>query len=958
MPLRCENGLVYHWCVDKDNELDLASARDFLREEAQFIILYEMFFKVPQCELDSVDEVKSRRKTVTKDVGNMSVEELVSWAEEEAAMASKACDDDISVTSVVDKGKGLADKGKGLVDKGKKIMVDERNAGRKSARIRNSGIVIKENVNPTVSKDDDSDSDIDMEQRFKGSAELEEMYKGNTDSESEYFDKFVDYLFRDEDELISLRKRNIESDTMIEHEEYMEKLIHQLRVGEKYVDVEQLKECLTYHSLANGFSLWFYRSSKEQVIARCRLRPEKLKDNSKGKQRKGNIYPSAGRDKLSNYPFRCYGKMMVTEKSFQVISLNEEHTCVRNFKYGTLVNCKWIGKHFGHKIRQNSQIKLHEIADLVMKKYKCIVSLSQCRNAKKFALNEVKLGVTVNPDDKTYFDRHAYWNGLTLISDQHKGLIESVKDVMLLAEHRKCARHIYEGFSMLFLLEGTSLTLEMAVKHSELISSKEPAHAKCGNLQQPAKRGRPKKNVENVQSKGDAAFNMDESSSQVRQGGEPGIDVDSVRVEPGINVGSVGVESSTDNETVRSKSLDDFVSVRSEGIRTATRGRGGQTLGLGVRRVTSEGTPAARIGWGSQTLGLGVKREQVEAHQLQEEGVIGKMVWTGRLGRWFGLGDETQPNEQPTPVRKARSRSNRGNSQVKDNKIDLLVQQYEQFVISEDESIDNAFARFNTIITSLKAFDEGYSSKNYVRNFLRARHPKGRAKVTAIEESKDLTSLSLDELIGNLKVHEMIIKKDYEIVNAKGERKSLPLKAKKESSDEECSTSGSEDEEYAMAVRDFKKCGDPNHLIRECPKPLKDKNQRAFVVGSWSDSGKEDDEKAKDETCLVTQASNEVCFDSSYFSDENSSIDDFTLDNEYDKLCKMSLKIITKNKQLKVTRNNLENELSELKLKLSTLEKNKGVDLECINCQSLKIDNKNSKKKLLNKLNLKRAQIA
>ncbi|GJW23404.1 hypothetical protein Tco_0034026 [Tanacetum coccineum] len=104
--------------------------------------------------------------------------------------------------------------------------------------------------------------------------------------------------------------------------------------------------------------------------------------------------------------------------------------------------------------------------------------------------------------------------------------------------------------------------------------------------------------------------------------------------------------------------------------------------------------------------------------------------------------------------------THQGNSQVKDNKIDLLVQQYEQFVISEDESIDNAFARFNTIITSLKALDEGYSSKNYVRKFLRALHPKWRAKVTAIEESKDLTSLSLDELIGNLKVHEMIIKKD------------------------------------------------------------------------------------------------------------------------------------------------------------------------------------------------------
>nr|GEV18730.1 alpha/beta hydrolases superfamily protein [Tanacetum cinerariifolium] len=139
----------------------------------------------------------------------------------------------------------------------------------------------------------------------------------------------------------------------------------------------------------------------------------------------------------------------------------------------------------------------------------------------------------------------------------------------------------------------------------------------------------------------------------------------------------------------------------------------------------------------------------------------------------------------------------------------------------------------------------------------------------------------------------MIIKKDSEIVKAKVERKSFALKAKKESSDEKCSTFRSEDEEYAMAVRDFKKlfkrrgrfvrqpqndkktfqisrddkngksdrkcfrCGDPNHLIRECSKPLKDKNQRAFVGGSWSDNGEEDDEKFNNVTCLVAQASSE-----------------------------------------------------------------------------------------------------
>ncbi|GJX73839.1 hypothetical protein Tco_0312434, partial [Tanacetum coccineum] len=109
------------------------------------------------------------------------------------------------------------------------------------------------------------------------------------------------------------------------------------------------------------------------------------------------------------------------------------------------------------------------------------------------------------------------------------------------------------------------------------------------------------------------------------------------------------------------------------------------------------------------------------------------------------------------------------------------------------------FARFNTIITSLQALDEGFSSKNYVRKFLRALHPKWRAKVATVEESKDLSSLALDELIGNIKVHEVVMEKDFKIYKGKKERaKSITLKAKKESRDDETSTSGSDDEEYAM----------------------------------------------------------------------------------------------------------------------------------------------------------------
>ncbi|GJX79769.1 hypothetical protein Tco_0327918 [Tanacetum coccineum] len=134
-------------------------------------------------------------------------------------------------------------------------------------------------------------------------------------------------------------------------------------------------------------------------------------------------------------------------------------------------------------------------------------------------------------------------------------------------------------------------------------------------------------------------------------------------------------------------------------------------------------------------------------------------------------------------------------------------------------------------------------------------------------------------------------------IKAKVDRKSIALK------DEELNIVMKsvrlrycEDEEYAMLAetsRQFlkKEMRRPKSCFtRECPKPPKDKNQIAFVGGSWSDSGEEDDEKVKDEMCLVAHASSDVCSESSYFSDENSSIDDLALDNEYDKLCKMSLR--------------------------------------------------------------------
>nr|GEW79493.1 alpha/beta hydrolases superfamily protein [Tanacetum cinerariifolium] len=139
------------------------------------------------------------------------------------------------------------------------------------------------------------------------------------------------------------------------------------------------------------------------------------------------------------------------------------------------------------------------------------------------------------------------------------------------------------------------------------------------------------------------------------------------------------------------------------------------------------------------------------------------------------------------------------------------------------------------------------------------------------------------------------MEKDSNIYRGKKERvKSIGLKAKKESSDDETLTSGSDDEEYAMGVRNFKKffrrngkivrkpreekksirkrdekkgkidrkcfrCGDPNHLIGYFPKPTRNKDQKAFIGGSWSDIKNDVEDKTNDKTCLMAQSSNEVC---------------------------------------------------------------------------------------------------
>ncbi|GJV30689.1 putative reverse transcriptase domain-containing protein [Tanacetum coccineum] len=75
------------------------------------------------------------------------------------------------------------------------------------------------------------------------------------------------------------------------------------------------------------------------------------------------------------------------------------------------------------------------------------------------------------------------------------------------------------------------------------------------------------------------------------------------------------------------------------------------------------------------------------------------------------------------------------------------------------------------------------------------------------------------------------------------------------------------DEKKGKSNRKCFRCGDPNHLIGDCPKPPRNKDQKAFIGGSWSDSENDAEDKTNDETYLMAQSSNEATLNSSYYSD-------------------------------------------------------------------------------------------
>ena len=129
--------------------------------------------------------------------------------------------------------------------------------------------------------------------------------------------------------------------------------------------------------------------------------------------------------------------------------------------------------------------------------------------------------------------------------------------------------------------------------------------------------------------------------------------------------------------------------------------------------------------------------------------------------------------------------------------------------MEEDESFDEFYAKLKDIMNSAFNFGETIPEPKIVRKVLRSLPERFHAKITAIEESKDIDKIPLTELVGNLQTYELGLTS----IGKTNKSKSMALKAK--SSD---TIESSDDEDSKMK----------SYITRQFKKFMKNANAKGF----------------------------------------------------------------------------------------------------------------------------------
>ena len=129
--------------------------------------------------------------------------------------------------------------------------------------------------------------------------------------------------------------------------------------------------------------------------------------------------------------------------------------------------------------------------------------------------------------------------------------------------------------------------------------------------------------------------------------------------------------------------------------------------------------------------------------------------------------------------------------------------------MEEDKSFDEFYAKLKDIVNSTFNLGETIPKPKMVRKALKSLLKRFHAKITAIEESKDIDKIPLIELVGNLQTYELGLTR----IEKSSKSKSMALKAKSSDTDE-----SSIDEDSKMK----------SYITRQFKKFMKNANIRGF----------------------------------------------------------------------------------------------------------------------------------
>ncbi|XP_070015378.1 uncharacterized protein [Nicotiana sylvestris] len=282
--------------------------------------------------------------------------------------------------------------------------------------------------------------------------------------------------------------------------------------------------------------------------------------------------------------------------------------------------------------------------------------------------------------------------------------------------------------------------------------------------------------------------------------------------------------------------------------------------------------------------------------------------------------------------------------------------------MKEGETIQETYTRFTTLANELKSLGRIILEEDKVKKILTRVLPVfWESKITAIQESKNIATLKLDELIGNLTAYEL--RRQTIKMDAPKKERSLALKI----------TEGAdlEEDEMAMITKDFKnylmrgngpsingsyskprvpkkqtnegyyKCGKTDHHIKNCPQweiegkkerdkrrnmkkehvqPKKTKGSTKAIVAAWGESSNEDSEdEDRNKQALIAIGESDEKSEKGYLS--YSFIDESEdLNNEKEQLSKECVILKAKCKNLELRASESDSKNAELKNQVHELD--------------------------------------